>query len=64
MGKGIPPKVNETQGFLTLGHSNWTICSLIFVPKFSYLLDTFTLLPQRDEERKEQGQKMRKETLQ
>ena len=26
--KGIPPKVNETQGFLTLGRSNWTICSL------------------------------------
>ena len=28
MGKGKSPKVNETQGFLTLGHSNWTICSL------------------------------------
>ena len=23
--KEIPPNVNETQGFLYLGHSNWTI---------------------------------------
>ena len=22
-------KVDETQGFLTLGHSNWTTCSLL-----------------------------------
>ena len=22
-------KLNEMQGFLTLGHSNWTICSLL-----------------------------------
>ena len=29
MRKGIHPKVNETQVFLYLGHSNWTICSLI-----------------------------------
>ena len=29
MGKGNSSKVNETQGFLTLGHSNWTICSLL-----------------------------------
>ena len=29
MGKGIHSKVNETQGFLYLGHSNWTICSLL-----------------------------------
>ena len=28
-GKGNHPKVNETQGFLYLGHSNWTICSLL-----------------------------------
>ena len=28
MGKGIQSKVNETQGFQHLGHSNWTICSL------------------------------------
>ena len=26
--KGIHTKVNETQGFQYLGHSNWTICSL------------------------------------
>ena len=34
-GKGNHPKVNETQGFLTLGHSNWIICSLLnwFCPK-------------------------------
>ena len=29
LGKGNSPKVNETQGFLTLGQSNWTICSLL-----------------------------------
>ena len=29
MGKGSSTKVNETQGFLTLGQSNWTICSLL-----------------------------------
>ena len=28
-GHGNSRKVNETQGFLTLGHSNWTICSLL-----------------------------------
>ena len=28
-GKGNHPKVNEKQGFLYLGHSNWTICSLL-----------------------------------
>ena len=27
--KGIHPKLDETQGFLYLGHSNWTICSLL-----------------------------------
>ena len=28
-GKRNHPKVNETQGFLILEHSNWTICSLL-----------------------------------
>ena len=27
IGKGNSSKVNETQGFLTLGYSNWTICN-------------------------------------
>ena len=33
--KGIHPKTDETQGFLYLGHSNWTICSQLtwFCPK-------------------------------
>ena len=29
IGKGNEPKMNETKGFLTLGYSNWTICSLL-----------------------------------
>ena len=29
MRKGIHSKLNVTQGFLYLGHSNWTICSLL-----------------------------------
>ena len=31
MGKGVHPtsKVNERRGFQCLGHSNWTICSLL-----------------------------------
>ena len=29
MGKGNSSKVNVTQGFVTLGHSNWAICSLL-----------------------------------
>ena len=29
MGKWNSPKVNETQGFLTFGHSNWAIYSLL-----------------------------------
>ena len=29
MGKGNSSKVNEILGFVTLGHSNWTIWSLI-----------------------------------
>ena len=35
MGKGNSSKVDETNEFLTLGHSNWTICSLLnwFCPK-------------------------------
>ena len=37
MGKRNSPKVNEIQGFLTLGHSNWTICRLLswFCSNFS-----------------------------
>ena len=31
------PKVNEKQGFLYFGHSNWTICSLELI-----LLQTFS----------------------
>ena len=27
--KGNHPKMDDTQGFLHLGHSNWTICSLL-----------------------------------
>ena len=30
MGKGNYLKVNETQWYLTLGHSNWTNCSLFY----------------------------------
>ena len=29
IGLGNSPKVDGTQGFLTLGHSNWTIVSLL-----------------------------------
>ena len=29
MGKGNSSKVNETQGFLNLGHSSWPIWSLL-----------------------------------
>ena len=29
MEKENSSKMNETQGFLTLGNSNWTICSLL-----------------------------------
>ena len=37
MGKWNHSKVNETQEFLTLGHSNWTNCFLLdcFVPQIS-----------------------------
>ena len=60
-------KVDETQGFLTLGHSNWTICRLLnwFCPQHFHLFAFHTgrsnfLLPQRKEGRKEQGLKMGK----
>ena len=66
-GKGNHPKVNETQGFQYLGHSNWTICSLlnIFVRKCFHLFTFHNgrsnfFLPQREEEGKQQGQKMGK----
>ena len=29
IGKGNSLKVNDSKQFLTLGHSNWTICSLL-----------------------------------
>ena len=70
MGKGNSSKVNETQGFLTLGHSNWIICSLLswfcsknFQPSWlSYWEVQFLITPERGrkEGRKEQGQKMGK----
>ena len=53
--KGNPPKVNETQGFLDLGHTNWTIYSLLsqFGQKHLHLFAFYTgrsnfLLPQRE----------------
>ena len=62
------PKVDETQGFQFLGHSNWTICSLLgwfFSPKCYNFPDLHTggshfLLPQREEESKQQGLEMGK----
>ena len=55
-GKGIHPKVNEILGFLYLGHSNWTICSLLsrfcskIFPLFRSLYwGSLFLLPQREE---------------
>ena len=66
MGKGNSSKVDETKNFLTLGHSNWTICSLLncfcskifsrFYPA-SPIMNHFFIL-QREEGRKQQGQKM------
>ena len=41
--KGNSPEMDETQGFQNLGHSNWTICSLLSqfcFPNFT----TFSLL--------------------
>ena len=29
IGKWISSKVDDTKGFLTLGYSNWTICSML-----------------------------------
>ena len=62
MRKGNSPKVNETQGLLTLGQSNWTICSLLnrfcskIFPIFTLppIINQFSLL-QRQGGRKEQG---------
>ena len=36
--QGIHPKMDETQGFQYLGHSNWTLCSLLtdFVSNFPF----------------------------
>ena len=66
-GKGNSSKLNETQVFLTLGYSNWTICSLFnrFCPKIVILFTqppiiNHFLLPQREERRKEQGLKIGK----
>ena len=54
-GKGKHPKVNETLGFQTLGHSNWTTCSLLswfcskMFPLFylSYWEVQFLITPER-----------------
>ena len=68
--KGNHPKVDETQGFQYLGHSKWTICSLLnwFCSKHLQLFALHTgrsncLLPQKEAERKQQGQKMGKREL-
>ena len=29
IGKGMSSKMDNTKGFLTLGYSNWTVCSLL-----------------------------------
>ena len=58
MRKGIHSTVNETQGFLYLGHSNWTICSLLrwFCTKYfplsylSYWEVQFHITPERGRE--------------
>ena len=68
MGKGIHSKMDETQWFMYLGHSNWTIHSLLsrFCSKkvspfyLSYWERSNFLLPQKKEEMKQQGQKMGK----
>ena len=52
-GKGNHPKVNETQEFLYLGHSNWTICSLLSwfctkkFPHFSYWKVQIPITPEK-----------------
>ena len=57
--KGIHPKMDEPQGFLYLGHSNWTICSLLswfcslnFPTSSSSYWGAHFLLPQRGENEK------------
>ena len=54
---GIHSKVTETQGFLYLEHSNWTICSLLiwfcykfFPTSWSLYWGAHFLLPQRAED--------------
>ena len=51
MGKGKLPKVNETLGFQTQGHENWTIWSLLnwFCSKnnLSYWELQFLIIPER-----------------
>ena len=54
--KGIHPKMDETQGFQYLEHSNWTICSLLswfcsnkFPTSSSLYWGSHFLLPQRGE---------------
>ena len=56
MGKWISPNLSETQGFECLGHSNWTICSLLsqfcslnFPTSTSLYWGAQFLLPQREE---------------
>ena len=44
MGKGNSSKVNDTKGFLTLRHSNWTICNL-FSSFCSKIFPLFTQPP-------------------
>ena len=53
--KRIHPKVNESQGFLYLRHSNWTICCLLgwfcskkFPPSWPLYWGSHFLLPQRE----------------
>ena len=55
-GKGNPPKVNKTQGFQYLGHSNWSIFCLLswflskMFPTFDIdIVGPHFLLPQREE---------------
>ena len=73
-GKGNHPKVSETQGFLNLGHSNWTFCHLLswfclkmFPPFYlSYWEVQFLITPERERERGRKeaaGQKMGKREL-
>ena len=65
--KGIHPKVDETQGFLYLGYSNWTICRLLswfcskkFPLSWPLYWGSHFLLPQREKERKQQRLEMGK----